>query len=76
MACDKISQDSHDIKNNISEKSTQEEEINPENTLTQEKNNVFEKIEETKQKSQFEIYMSKFFSENLLAKIGSILVFL
>ena len=76
LACDKISQDSHDIKNNISEKSTHEEKINPENTLTQETNNVFEKIEETKQKSQFEIYMSKFFSENLLAKIGSILVFL
>ncbi len=76
LACDKISQDSHDIKKTIWEEKNLEEEQKYENKLSQEKNIISQEIELPTQKSQFEIYITKFFSENLLAKIGSILVFL
>lgn len=76
LACDKISQDSHDIKKTIWEKKHLEEEKKSEHILSQEKNIISQETEFHKEKSQFEIYVTKFFSENLLAKIGSILVFL
>ena len=57
------------------EKVTTHSEINS-NDYEDEEDTVVVKPEKISEPSAFEMYMKKFFSENILAKIGSILVFL